>query len=783
MRRGLIPATMPCAPLAGAIALGICLGSALPCAPARADEAPQDQAGAQEATAGDAQQDGSDAATASGDDTQTSASESTASASEPQTQSAVVAQGLSVRSYSTDTAASDPAMAELNAQNTLTVHAALSNETSRVDALYAAINSARTQAGLSEATRDGELEQAAYQRAAESYLAHSDVRPDATLFNTACARSTGEVLVWGNSADDTSAQAVLDELSKNDNASAHSWLLSATNIGLGCVSDADGNVYWAIEVSFDGTEASEAGVADGQADYAIAAAAVNVAGIALPERLEMKSGESTKAVLEATVEGTLSFGVEGYGYSYEFTGAKVTVDTANFTWNSADTSIVSVTKDGTLTAVAPGTVTISSTDADGSNPRFGGVVVDGGAASAAYDLAQCTLVGLTGDDGRGNFYLNGQGSVDVPTFSVMASDGTVIDPVNYTVSISYNERTSIAVLSVKANSKSEVCSGIVTRQLNVVDPNAQAAAQEAAQESDAAQASEGQGADASQGSSTQDGNEDAGSSTDGEGAASEQQDGTQQEQAASQDEQGADQQDADQQEQATDPAEQDASQQEDAQQQDQESAKSIQSGQLTLSFGALTYTGSAIVASSSTLTVDGTELVEGTDYTLSYESNVDTGTARAVATGTGAYTGTLETTFTITPADISLASVTMPNLPYTGGAMNPQPTIVTYSGKSGTCELVAGVDYEVVGYSSNVNVGDATVVLRGIGNYTGTLTANWKIVEQGTADAGTTQTIPKTADPTDLGAMGAAGLGGLAGIGAGLALLWCRLRGEKPTER
>ena len=189
-----------------------------------------------------------------------------------------------------------------------------------------------------------------------------------------------------------------------------------------------------------------------------------------------------------------------------------------------------------------------------------------------------------------------------------------------------------------------------------------------------------------------------------------------------------------------------------------------------------------MVASSSTLTVDGSQLTEGTDYTLSYESNVDAGTAKAVATGTGAYSGTLETSFTISPADISQASVTMPNLPYTGGAMNPQPTLVSYTSGSGTYSLEAGVDYEVVGYSSNVNVGDATVVLRGIGNYTGTLTANWKIVEQGTTNAGTTQTIPKTADPTDLGAAGIAALCGAAGLAGGLALL--RRRGGKTaTER
>ena len=166
---------------------------------------------------------------------------------------------------------------------------------------------------------------------------------------------------------------------------------------------------------------------------------------------------------------------------------------------------------------------------------------------------------------------------------------------------------------------------------------------------------------------------------------------------------------------------------------------------------------------------------KGTDYTLSYSDNVKVGTATATAAGIGACTGSLKTTFDIAPADMSLTSVTMPNLPYTGQAMSPQPKSVTYEVDGVTTELAVGVDYQVVGFTNNTNIGDATVVLQGMGNFTGTLIANWKIVQQGTGDAGTTLTIPQTADPTDLEGMAAFGIAGSMFLTAAGAL-FARMR-------
>lgn len=807
MRRNHISAPHPCAQTLSALALLASL--AVPAgfaAPAFADEAQDAEQGAQAAA-----------------DQDTQATEQTAQTSGAATSASThVAQPLSVKSLSWDSIEADEALQGLVAQSSLAVDVSLTNDTAAVQAFYTALNDMRSQVGSAAIAQDADLETAAWQRAAESVLARSDIRPDGTAFNTANERIAAEVLVWGSATDETDAKAVLATLvSSDDYATQAGWLMDATNIGCACVRDADGNVSWAIELSFDGASQSQAQIASGEATYTVNVAAANVTNVTLPEKLEMKSGDIVQPSLEATVEGTLWFGPAGY--SYDFTGAKVAVKTGSFIWNSANTSIVSATADGTLTAIKAGTVTISATDADGSNPRFGVVVVDGGAPTAAYDLGTCTIVGITGEDGKGNFYLNDQGTVTMPNFNVMAPDGTVIDPVNYTATINYNERTSIAVLTVKANSKSELCSGIVTRQLTVVDP-AKLAAQQAAAEAEAqeAQANEGEDAAGAEGETgAQDGEASADVAGDRDNSAGDE--GEEGSEDAQSDE-GEESPEGDQ--EATDSdvndANADAQGGEDAPATDAEggqddstadaggaeaadpdaatlpegagdaqgagdvetitTTKDISQGQLTLSFSSLTYTGSPIQATGATLTVGGTTLTEGTDYTLSYSDNVKVGTATATATGIGACTGSLKTTFDIAPADMSLTSVTMPNLPYTGQAMSPQPKSVTYEVDGVTTELVVGVDYQVVGFTNNTNIGDATVVLQGMGNFTGTLIANWKIVQQGTGDAGTTLTIPQTADPTDFAGIAAFGVAGSLLLTAAGAL-FARMRRNAAKAR
>ena len=65
---------------------------------------------------------------------------------------------------------------------------------------------------------------------------------------------------------------------------------------------------------------------------------------------------------------------------------------------------------------------------------------------------------------------------------------------------------------------------------------------------------------------------------------------------------------------------------------------------------AQTYTGSAIEPAV-TVTLDGTTLVEGTDYTVEYANNVEVGTATVTITGAGDYIGSLSASFEIVAAE------------------------------------------------------------------------------------------------------------------------------------
>ncbi|NTW28211.1 MAG: hypothetical protein HGA39_02455 [Coriobacteriia bacterium] len=135
-----------------------------------------------------------------------------------------------------------------------------------------------------------------------------------------------------------------------------------------------------------------------------------------------------------------------------------------------------------------------------------------------------------------------------------------------------------------------------------------------------------------------------------------------------------------------------------------------------------TYTGSAITPT--VVVTDGsTTLAEGTDYTVAYTNNVNTGTATVTITGKGEYGGTKNATFTITPKAISSASISaIPDQIQTGSAIVPTATV-----KDGSTTLAKGTDYTIA-YQDNVAVGAASLTITGKGNYTGTKSATFSIV-------------------------------------------------------
>lgn len=148
------------------------------------------------------------------------------------------------------------------------------------------------------------------------------------------------------------------------------------------------------------------------------------------------------------------------------------------------------------------------------------------------------------------------------------------------------------------------------------------------------------------------------------------------------------------------------------------SAASISSAKV--SAAKQTFNGHAL-SPSVTVKLGDRTLKSGTDYAVSYSNNQHAGTAKATVTGKGNYAGTASGTFTISPANISEASISVAAQNYTGSQLTPVPT-VTLDGKS----LEFGTDF-TTSYSNNVKVGTANITVTGKGDYTCSATSTFKI--------------------------------------------------------
>jgi len=157
-----------------------------------------------------------------------------------------------------------------------------------------------------------------------------------------------------------------------------------------------------------------------------------------------------------------------------------------------------------------------------------------------------------------------------------------------------------------------------------------------------------------------------------------------------------------------------------------------------------TYTGKEITPSIAVLH-QGTGLRYGEDFTISYENNVNVGTATAIITGKGVYVGEIRMDFAILPYDITSGlSVALQNqlsgmkLTYSGSAIKPNVKI-----KPEGIDFVKGVDYTLT-YENNVNVGTATIVVKGMGNFRGTAKGEFAICRKSISSATVSGIVDKS---------------------------------------
>jgi len=114
-------------------------------------------------------------------------------------------------------------------------------------------------------------------------------------------------------------------------------------------------------------------------------------------------------------------------------------------------------------------------------------------------------------------------------------------------------------------------------------------------------------------------------------------------------------------------------------------------------------------------------------YTVTYQDNINAGTATIIITGVlgSGYSGSTQVSFQILPRDIKRVSAKLAHTsyPYSGNVITPA-LLLRYNKMT----LAAETDYNF-SFSSNINVGTAQVELTGKGNYTGSRTLKFRITK------------------------------------------------------
>jgi len=163
---------------------------------------------------------------------------------------------------------------------------------------------------------------------------------------------------------------------------------------------------------------------------------------------------------------------------------------------------------------------------------------------------------------------------------------------------------------------------------------------------------------------------------------------------------------------------------------------------VTLAYTSTVYTGKACEPGV-TVVVNGVTLTKGTDFDVTYSSNINAGTATVKVSGKGNYSGSVTKTFTITQKPLSECTIELEEAYYigTGTGLKVEPAIKSIT--NGTVTLTES-DYEIVGYTNSDSKATAvlnnnteqsswttwpqiTIKAKDGGNYSGTATQKYEI--------------------------------------------------------
>ena len=154
-------------------------------------------------------------------------------------------------------------------------------------------------------------------------------------------------------------------------------------------------------------------------------------------------------------------------------------------------------------------------------------------------------------------------------------------------------------------------------------------------------------------------------------------------------------------------------------------AKVLTDTNVTLSQQSFVYDGTA---KNPAVIYNGITLSENTDYTVKYSNNVDVGTVKATITGINNYSGTAVKEFKITPIklDDKKVSVSLEKSSFVYNGQSITPVVyVAYNHNY----LIQNTDFTAT-YSNNNAPGVATVKIKGIGNYSGSISKTYVILPE-----------------------------------------------------
>lgn len=116
-------------------------------------------------------------------------------------------------------------------------------------------------------------------------------------------------------------------------------------------------------------------------------------------------------------------------------------------------------------------------------------------------------------------------------------------------------------------------------------------------------------------------------------------------------------------------------------------------------------------------------LTEGVDYKISYKNNINVGYATFTVTGIeeAGFTGEVSLSYRIVPVDISTLKIKISDAVYNGKPQTPEVNI-THNGRT----LKEGSDFTVT-YFNNTEIGQATAVINGKGNYKGSIEVGFPV--------------------------------------------------------